>query len=818
MLIIRAYVVLLTAPLLLAILSISHYDRTRSAASWSVLARQIHSSIWPSILQTDSVTSQHVHWSITTVAYLNLGLAILGVVSGVITPLGLGDEIKPTSTQRTGFQYAPDLSFFGRGTMGRPDKPMSRDCLITAVNCPGAIVPGSVLGQGTLEPRPNPNISATTRIPQNITEMFRSATDGSTVASTLDVQYRSWVSYRNKYFDNNEPYVRGRFKHIELLLSQEQYVLVEGVIADTISGGIGYRNHSVPSGLQYGGEWEEDVLWIQPDIACVDTNLSLETVLGEPLRDSPQYGSLGLVDRGGFANLPTADPYVGWPNLTYSAPDVQDRANRTAWLSNLLTSMVLNLTDAGGWQYGLNVSVGEHYNISRSNSNLGISPHLGVNTLQISSDWLTENPAYFVDNGSLVKNGAVLYPERDYPQALAVALFGELDGLCTGQYNEASLENDYNVQCGYLLGAGSRTDGGQPLMEEAGSTWEQPLYTCAGAVKASVKTVTFSINGTLTLENLVVKRAEERVYENKDDEPLWAMEDWWYPGCEGAYSAPLWGIVDDSFEGTPGYNFTRSPSFYLPGVLVLRDVTSPEDMLAAAQAPVATVRELFWVAFARSSGGIFPTYNGDFVSSLMSRWKPLSDTTEGVVKILNLVWTDVMASATVGTNLQPSSMKRSTFSNNGQTIRAHSRHITYDIRYAIPALLTLLLWISLLLAGFVVCILDRHPFWKLRSLLNETSVGRHAAAATDSASKNLLRATSNRWLDGAGYVPLKLGDEFRSEAVQSYRTEYGQEYELKAQNAPLARPLVGEDDSLEGLQRLGPADIAVDRSPEFFRR
>jgi hypothetical protein len=64
-------------------------------------------------------------------------------------------------------------------------------------------------------------------------------------------------------------------------------------------------------------------------------------------------------------------------------------------------------------------------------------------------------------------------------------------------------------------------------------------------------------------------------------------------------------------------------------------------------------------------------------------------------------------------------------------------------------------------------------------------MGSHAAAATNSASKNLLRATSQRWLDGAGYVFLKLGDETASEAVQSYRTEYGQEQDAKAHNASL---------------------------------
>lgn len=735
-------------------------------------------------------------------AYLNLALAFLGVVSGVITPLGLGDEVKPTSTQRVDFQYAPDLSFFGNGTMGRPDMPVSRDCIITSVHCPGAYVPGSVIGQGGPVSKPNTNISATSGIPSNTTEMFRSATDDSTVASTLDVQYRSWMSYRSKYFDNNEPYVRGRFKHIEMLLSQEQYVLVEGVIADTIAGGIGYRNHTVPRGLQHGGEWEEDVLWIQPEISCVSNNLSLETVLGETLFGSRQYESLGLVDRGGFAHLPAADPSIGWPNLTYSAPDVQERANRTAWLSNLLTSMVLNVTDAVEWRYGLNVSGGEYYSISQRDSSIGIVPQLGANTMALEPSWLTGfSTISLAKNGSLVDgNETILSPAQDYPRALAVAHFKQLGGRCSGQISHASLENDYNVACGYFLGVGSRIDGGHPLMEEFGSKWEQPLYTCAGAVKASVKSVTFSMNKTLRLENLVVESVEDKSYRNKEDEPLWAMEDWWYPGSEGALSAPLWGIVDDSFDGTPGYNFTRSPSFYLPGISPIRGITTPEDMLAAAEAPAATLSNLFGGLsdFSGSSDGIFPAYNGELSFSLLSRWRSLSGTTEGVAKILKLIWTDVLASSTVGTNLQTSSMKRSAFSNKERTVTAYSRHITYDMRYAIPALLLLLLWVSLLLAGFGVSILNRHPFRKLRTLLNDTSVGRHAAAATDSASKSLLRATSNRWLEGAGHVPLKLGYEPTSGAVQSYQTEYGQEQEAKTQNESFVRPLMRND----SLQRI----------------
>lgn len=41
------------------------------------------------------------------------------------------------------------------------------------------------------------------------------------------------------------------------------------------TGGIAFRKHSVPIGLQYGVEWKEDLLWWEPHMHCVDTKLSL---------------------------------------------------------------------------------------------------------------------------------------------------------------------------------------------------------------------------------------------------------------------------------------------------------------------------------------------------------------------------------------------------------------------------------------------------------------------------------------------------------------------------------------------------------------
>lgn len=798
------FAVLFTVPLLLALLLIYHYDSTRSAASWSVLSRQIHSSAWPSVFRVDSVATQHVHWSITGVAYLNIALAFLGIVSGVITPLGLGEEIKAATTRNAQFEYATDFSAFGNGTMARPDMPMSRDCQIRGFQCPGAVVPGAILNQSGTDPKPNPDVHATTKIPQNITDMFRSATNGSTVASSMDIQYRSWMPFRSEWFNDREPYVKGRFKHIDMLLSREQYTLAEGVIADTMSGGIGYRNHTVPTGLSYGGEWDEDILWIEPDITCVDNKLSLEVILDEPSSDEAQYRSLKLVDNGGIAHLPTANPYDNWPNITFSSPDVFERANRTAWLGNLLTSMILNLTDADGWTYGMNVSTGQHYNISRNDSNIGFSPELGVSTQRISPEWLADGYAgYFRTNGSLVgRNGSILYPQENYPDVWATALFSELSGRCSGEYSDASMQNDHNVACGYFFGAGGRIDGGQELMEEVGSEWEQPLYTCAGAVKASVKTVTFSMNGSLVLDNLAVKMVQDKVYDKEEDQPLWAMEDWWHPGSEGALTAPLWGIVDDSYDGTPGYNFTRSSALYLALNQGWTNVADPLDMLAAAQAPAAALQEVLagFDSFRSSSKTTFPAYSGEHSFSLMSKWRELSKTAEGSAKILRLVWTDILASGTVGTNLQKSSAKRSVLAADERTVNAYVRRLTYDMRYAIPAVILLVTWVSLLFIGFVAGFLNGHPFRKLKMLLNDTSVGRYAASTMEPASKSVLRATSGRWLDGAGYIPVKLGGEPTQEAFQMYKAADDSGQSGKSRSASVVQ-LLERNASHEGISQ-----------------
>lgn len=420
----------------------------------------------------------------------------------------------------------------------------------------------------------------------------------------------------------------------------------------------------------------------------------------------------------------------------------------------------------------------------------------------MDAGWLTRaSRGSFMNNGSLLggsgDNSSILQPEEEYPDVLAIAMFGELNGQCRGYYGGIS---DYlYAVCGYLFGAGIRTDGGQPLMEEVGSRWEQPMYTCTGAVKASVKEVTFSINGSSALKDTTVRRIQDKQYDKEEEQPLWAMEDWRYRGNEGATPAPLWGIVDSAFDETPGYNFTRSPHFWLPTTdALLNDITHPRDMLASASAPYAALHALLGGtdATSRSITSMavsFPKYAGGHSFSLMSRWRELSSTAGGSEKILRLVRTDIMASATVVTNLQETSTRRSNSTDEQRTAEAYSRRLPYDVRYAIPAILLLVMWACLLLAGFIAGLVSRRPFRRLRTLLNDTSVGRHAAFALDPASKHLARASTDRWLDAAGHIPLRLDDENHQVDSHSYRSQDEPDEQDKSPDMPFIRPLMRND-------------------------
>ncbi|KAJ6437444.1 mandelate racemase/muconate lactonizing enzyme family protein [Purpureocillium lavendulum] len=644
--------------------------------------------------------------------------------------------------------------------------PLSRDCMLGYHVCPGAFVPGAAATTGNISA--NASRTATTRIPANITAMFTSATNGTTLASIFDIQYRSWIPYTSSYFDNRQPYPKGQLFHIDYLLSSERPAVLEGVVADMRSGGIGYRNHTAPVGPLQGAEWEEDLLWIEPEISCQNTNLSLQLTLADlgrmdrSTRAWAPVRNMSVIDDGGLAYMPRGNPTDDWPAINYTSPDVALRARRTAWLSNFLTALALNVSAGRAAQYGLNVTLGRHYKLPLDPTDIQRDVMCVHADGGVSGDWLNVPFATFNKNGSLstLNNTLIENPEED-PYMFAAGMFGELGRRCTGALSDTAGSVDTNVQCAHLFGTPSRIDNGPPLLQDPGSQWQVPIHVCAGAVKASVKTVTFFTNGSSTsLTSLSVRDIKEKSYANPEAYPLWAMEDKWHAGSEGASPAPLWGIVKDNYRGTPGYNFSKAAAFYVPSSWTASswDVKEgPLDILAGSATPYATLVDVLGTLFAGSRDNV-PRYSGRDNIALQNRWRTLSRQPGGPELLLRLVWTDLMASTTVGAVLR----EEGTGSSTGdpatrRKVTIYSRRITYDMRYAVPAMLFAFSWLSLLLVGLVKLLVDRRSPTHLKHLLNQTSLGRVAVGDSHAEREGLMRAPTGMWINMVGHVPVRLG-------------------------------------------------------------
>jgi hypothetical protein len=197
------------------------------------------------------------------------------------------------------------------------------------------VEPGKLVSVETDE---NSTINST--IPRNYTTMFRSATSdqGNTISGMFDIQFRRWGITRVGIVDKGQPYARGESRHIESLIQQDNILLKEGLIINMKDNpGIGFRNHTIPIGLEFGGLWNEDITWIEPVTQCADTNLSAE------LRTEISGGSFipnrtqSLIDRGAFLNLQNSD-LEARPWIDNQTLDLFSHAQKAARMHNVLVA------------------------------------------------------------------------------------------------------------------------------------------------------------------------------------------------------------------------------------------------------------------------------------------------------------------------------------------------------------------------------------------------------------------------------------------------------------------------------------------------
>jgi hypothetical protein len=332
----------------------------------SVVARVLHRSYWPTVLRSDAAASKGVQRKVKLIVWTIILTAALATIAAIVTPLGLYDAVAPNKSPTfIDFHYVKDTSAFGTGTPPRPSLGFSRICRNGLLACPNSgqnvTLVNSTDANGITELGTSAPYGYSTRIPSKYVDFWESGVSGSkfnrTVSSSFDIQWRTWsTSTANStvalglnstsYFNNGSAFAIGSYRSLTNVLLDEACETVEGLIVDSKSGGIGFRNHTIPSqSLPYGAQWSEDILFIEPVTECVNLNVSLDfSLTKKDLGNDIQLTNARLVDQGGFVNFDKRGlPLIAIGNQT--DPLLSQRAQTGAWVTNMLMMLIWNITD-----------------------------------------------------------------------------------------------------------------------------------------------------------------------------------------------------------------------------------------------------------------------------------------------------------------------------------------------------------------------------------------------------------------------------------------------------------------------------------------
>jgi hypothetical protein len=462
-------------------------------------------------------------------------ISILISVAGIVTPLGLGQQIIEMPSVKGDFEYVADTGPYYFGTSPRGAN-FSRYCWqgFRSVACPFSNTEIITLSENKTGATWDIPDGYNVTIPDTLVEIFSSGTPGrrTTVSNLFDIEWRQLSTKRSKEVGTNKSYAVGMFHQLASYIMDGGIKLVEGLVIDAQIGGIGFRNHTVPVGQRVGATWEEDILFIEPVSTCVDTNLSINFKL---TTDWGEYKNFSLIDRGGFHSLNHTYPYYDRSD-PQANPDLWGRAYKAAWLHNAYTMSFLNVTNPRVPEKNLSSFSyvesyeGKGFSLNQSSLNyrsLSLSSNFGIN-LPLTNDG-KPSP------GSSWSN----------PWNVTTEQFSDINILCPGAGGAdiANISSIY-VGCGLLRAAPRRVNDGPAALFDDGSEWHSPLLSCATGVRAIIKTVTFSMNGTQGLDSLSVKRISPKVYDSDDDLPTWGVEDF---GLTLAGYHPAWGLISPEY-------------------------------------------------------------------------------------------------------------------------------------------------------------------------------------------------------------------------------------------------------------------------------
>ncbi|PGH10946.1 hypothetical protein AJ79_05192 [Helicocarpus griseus UAMH5409] len=777
-------------PLALPAILIAFVSDTHTLVTWSVLGRFLQSTPWPTLLNTDTVATTGVKRRVNVVSWFLTAAVALVAIASIVTPLGLYESIEPEDSQEiTPFKYIKDTSAFGYGTPPRPDAYFARYCGTSHV-CPGSTSEKKCEKVGLLE-RCTADVNIT--LPENFIAPFRDGATkfSSSVSSIFDMQWRTYV---NDAIDPSKGvFLRPVYRQLAPLLLEDKIMPVEGLVVDVKTGGIGFRSHTVPERhFEYGSKWNEDILFIEPETKCVNLNFTLDFKIPRDIVTSDEYvEELRIVDHGGFSGL-RKNPAPSLKRILSNGQvgiNLRDRAASAAWFNNFLTMVFYNATNPDMDNIKrLDVSEGDSFPLPSFSHNTSF--RVGYEIIRSNMEF----GEYLNLTGKSGENGTKW---SENPFDISMRNFSFITNLCAGStFSSPANINTTLVGCSLLYGAAARTDkGGSSLTADPGSNWSLPVYSCASAVKALVKEVTFQYNGT-NFEALKINATKPKAYPDATSKPLWAVEDLKeIPISDGK---PLWGILGPSDSANNENAAIKYPSnisttthehLYLPGymddfTMLLegsRGVSNDRHNLPGTE--FYTQAMLAAVTISRpGSGGYrgYVDYSGQTSLALFAKWQELSKTAEGAARIMDLVWTDSAANAVLGTKgwgltsfsarAQPREQgKREDNRRNRKRaadkegpakplvpVTVFKKHIRYKVPFAVPAFLVLAITVVILVPLIVLCVMGRTGPKKMRTFLEASSTGRNVGTFLASKGDEAGGKKTKEWVKSVGMKVVKI--------------------------------------------------------------
>ena len=584
---------------------------------------------------------------------------------------------------------------------------------------------------------------------------------GKTVSSFFDIRSRQYT-YRSEPDKNNgKPWPVDTFRMLESRVLEEKVFAVQGLVVDLIKGGVGFRNHTVPRGISQGADWTEDLLWLEPMTDCVDTNLTLEYTLPDGnFFNKFNLENVSIIDNGGFTNLIQEYPRVSMDD-NQSNPKLRERAYKAAWLVNVYSALIMNVTRPSPDAFGyLNSELGKKFPLVSDSSQGGP----GVVVVDKSFKSLVSQDNVLSTYNSTFTNTSTTTGIYENPFGIDSYNYSDIQLLCQG-VGQADYANSSNlqVQCGLFYSAAVRADGVQSLLVEPNTTYHQNVFTCASLSKVSIKTVGFRYNATLghDLTSLDILNITDKEYASEADMPLWGVEEPREPFRIGDINQ-FWGLVSDDFDPADAaennISLKRAPELYLPGYTwdnSLATLYPGYEYLPASGTPKEILASTYELGGADTAGGASMDYSGSSNLAMSQRWQRLSQNTSTVPDILKLIWTDLAMNAIEGTRgwieedeLTKRDEESSASGSALVPVLIYRRKVQYKWLYAIPAFVALGLFGLLAFVSAVFSVIRQGPA-RVRYYLNQLSAGR-LLAMQHYPGQCEKGAPTKTWIDRVG--------------------------------------------------------------------